>query len=216
MPDTSYVFMGDFVDRGYYSLETFTRLLTLKAKYPDRIFLLRGNHETRQITQVYGFYGARISHPPRPAVVVRVTRRGAARRERRSALTAVAVLGPRSCFCADECQNKYGNPNAWRYCTEVFDLLAVAAQIDGKTFCVHGGLSPDVTMLDQVRLIDRNQEIPHEGAFCDLVWSDPDDLETWAMSPRGAGYLFGAKVTDEVCRPPRKSGCFLVVGGWVG
>jgi len=156
IPDRNYIFMGDFVDRGYYSLETFTFLLALKARYPDKITLLRGNHESRQITQVYGFY--------------------------------------------DECQQKYGNANAWKYCTQVFDYLTLAALVDGKVLGVHGGLSPDIRTLDQIRTIPRNQEIPHEGAFCDLMWSDPEDIETWQVSPRGAGWLFGSKVTDEFCR----------------
>jgi serine/threonine-protein phosphatase 6 catalytic subunit len=141
------------VDRGHNSVETFTLLLCLKARYPDRITLLRGNHECRQITQVYGFY--------------------------------------------EECVRKYGNANPWKYCTDVFDYLNLAAIIDGRVLCVHGGLSPELRTLDQIRTIERQQEIPHEGSFCDLMWSDPEDIETWAMSPRGAGYLFGAKVTQE-------------------
>ncbi|KAL4664490.1 hypothetical protein H8959_000046 [Pygathrix nigripes] len=100
-------------------------------------------------------------------------------------------------FGIDECQTKYGNANAWRYCTKVFDMLTVAALIDEQILCVHGGLSPDIKTLDQIRTIERNQEIPHKGAFCDLVWSDPEDVDTWAISPRGAGWLFGAKVTNE-------------------
>ncbi|CAI5520518.1 unnamed protein product, partial [Closterium sp. Naga37s-1] len=50
----------------------------------------------------------------------------------------------------DECQRKYGNANAWRYCTDVFDFLGISAIIDGRVLCVHGGLSPDVRTLDQV------------------------------------------------------------------
>ena len=149
----NYIFLGDFVDRGYFSLETLTLLLCLKARYPDRITLVRGNHESRQITQVYGFY--------------------------------------------EECQQKYGNASVWKACCQVFDFLVLGAVVDGKVLCVHGGLSPEIRTLDQIRVIARAQEIPHEGAFCDLVWSDPEDVGTWAVSPRGAGWLFGNKVATE-------------------
>jgi hypothetical protein len=57
---------------------------------------------------------------------------------------------------------------------DVFDYLSLSAVVDDKVFCVHGGLSPMITTLDQVRTIDRKQEVPHEGAMCDLLWSDPE------------------------------------------
>lgn len=123
------------------------------TSYPDRVTLIRGNHESRQITQVYGFY--------------------------------------------EECNQKYGNASVWKACCQVFDFLILGAVIDGKILCLHGGLSPEIRTVDQIRVIARAQEIPHEGAFCDLVWSDPEDIGTWGLSPRGAGWLFGDKVARE-------------------
>jgi diadenosine tetraphosphatase ApaH/serine/threonine PP2A family protein phosphatase len=64
----------------------------------------------------------------------------------------------------------------------------------GAVLCVHGGLSPLIDSIDKIRLLDRKQEVPHEGAMCDLLWSDPDEIEGWGLSPRGAGFLFGADI----------------------
>ncbi|OJT12258.1 Serine/threonine-protein phosphatase 6 catalytic subunit [Trametes pubescens] len=151
VPETSYIFMARMYS--FSELGRTAQTLDRVTLYPDKVTLLRGNHESRQITQVYGFY--------------------------------------------DECQQKYGSALVWKACCSVFDYLNLAAIIDGETLCVHGGLSPDIRTLDQIRVLSRAQEIPHEGAFCDLMWSDPDEVENWAVSPRGAGWLFGGSVTRE-------------------
>ena len=66
-----------------------------------------------------------------------------------------------------------------------------------QIFCLHGGLSPTLDTLDHIRALDRVQEVPHEGPMCDLLWSDPEDVEGWGLSPRGAGYLFGGEVVTQ-------------------
>jgi serine/threonine-protein phosphatase 4 catalytic subunit len=155
-PETNFLFLGDYVDRGYNSIETILTFLILKIKYSDRITLLRGNHESKFISQTYGLY--------------------------------------------DECMRKYNSINIWHYLCEVFDTIPLAAIIDNKLFCIHGGLSPNLNYIDDIININRFTDIPHKGTFSDLLWSDPDnEIKGFKMSPRGAGYLFGEDVVKKFC-----------------
>jgi len=155
LPDTNYLFLGDYVDRGYHSLEVVSLLLCYKARWPHRITLLRGNHESRSVNQVYGFYS--------------------------------------------ECYKKYGKADAWNAVNMVFDYLPLAALIDNKIFCVHGGISPYTTTIDDVRTVDRYQDVPSEGAMADMLWSDPGEVNGFVQSMRGCGFQWGPDISKKFC-----------------
>ncbi|KAF1928155.1 Metallo-dependent phosphatase [Didymella exigua CBS 183.55] len=247
VPDTNYLFMGDFVDRGFYSLESFLLLLCLKVRYPDRITLIRGNHESRQITTVYGFYdeclrkygsanvwryccdvfdylalaalvtGAATSLEPTDGPVASNSNAdslpGLGQDIEIETLNAAGEIMYRYARSGDE-QGSVSGASAHMGSSSPASAptpptpanvgapgTAASASANGSSrndtgaiLCVHGGLSPLIDSIDKIRLLDRKQEVPHEGAMCDLLWSDPDEIDGWGLSPRGAGFLFGADI----------------------
>ncbi|CDO93308.1 unnamed protein product [Kluyveromyces dobzhanskii CBS 2104] len=154
-PETNYLFLGDYVDRGKQSLETILLLLCYKVKYPDNFFMLRGNHESANVTKMYGFY--------------------------------------------DECKRRLST-KSWKMFVDVFNTLPFAAIIQDKIFCVHGGISPQLTNLKQVTKIQRPTDIPDDGLLTDLLWSDPDSsIKDWSLNDRGVSYTFSKKNIADFC-----------------
>ena len=219
--------VGDFVDRGFYSLESFLLLLCLKVRYPDRMTLIRGNHESRQITTVYGFYDECIrkygsanvwryccdvfDYLALGAIVLGASHTLSPGSEPLPEDTEIEVCDqngssmsrfprqmqqdgsqeqPRSPSSGTAAGDKTGPPGSG---ASGFSNGSIG-NAAGAVLCVHGGLSPLIDSIDKIRLIDRKQEVPHEGAMCDLLWSDPDEIDGWGLSPRGAGFLFGADI----------------------
>jgi len=109
----------------------------------------------------------------------------------------------------DECKRRY-NVKLWRVFTDCFNCLPIAALIDEKILCMHGGLSPDLKTMEQIRRIVRPTDVPDNGLICDLLWSDPDQEVTgWNESDRGVSYTFGSDIVagflkkhdlDLICR----------------
>ena len=150
----NYLFLGDYVDRGIYGLEVMILLMSIKLSYPQRCVLLRGNHESRSMTENFTF--------------------------RSEILEAY-----------DE--------QVYEMFLDVFNALPLACIIDEKYLAMHGGISPDISKIEEINQIDRFQEVPLEGVFCDLLWSDPmkdEDAKRGTFhknSERDCSYYFGKK-----------------------
>ncbi|URE21014.1 serine threonine-protein phosphatase [Musa troglodytarum] len=109
----------------------------------------------------------------------------------------------------DECKRRY-YVQLWRVFTDCFNCLPAAALVEDKILCMHGGLSPRLTNLNQIRNIARPADVPDTGLLCDLLWSDPDEnIQGWGENDRGVSCTFGPDVVtrflqkhdiDLVCR----------------
>ncbi|UJR11517.1 hypothetical protein I4U23_015698 [Adineta vaga] len=152
-PESNYLFLGNYVNHGKQSLETICLLLAYKIKYPDNIFLLRGNHECASLARIHGFY--------------------------------------------DDCKRRY-NIKLWKKFINCFNCLPAAAIINNQMFCCHGGLSPELTNLDQIMRIQRPTDVPDTGLLCDLLWSSPDnDVTGWYDEGESVSFIFGANVVNK-------------------
>lgn len=198
------------------SLETICLLLAYKIKYPENFFLLRGNHECASINRIYGFYDECTFFPlacfPEggslkiPSVVSVLC----------AFLAAPLLVGrhahpcyppppwPHGAFARSNARlapptgKRRYNIKLWKTFTDNFNCLPVAAIIDEKIFCMHGGLSPDLQSMEQIRRIMRPTDVPDTGLLCDLLWSDPDkDLSGWGENDRGVSFTFGGEVVQK-------------------
>lgn len=97
----------------------------------------------------------------------------------------------------DECKRRC-NVKIWKTFIDTFNTLPIAAIVAAKIFCVHGGLSPALSHMDDIRNIARPTDVPDYGLLNDLLWSDPADMEQdWEANERGVSYCFGKKVITD-------------------
>ncbi|KAF3938066.1 hypothetical protein ABW19_dt0203445 [Dactylella cylindrospora] len=191
-PDTNYLFMGDFVDRGFYSLESFLLLLCLKVRYPDRITLIRGNHESRQITTVYGFYDECIRKYGSANVwryccdVFDYLALGAL------VIGAGSSVQPTRSIDGEDADTKIREAED-EVEIEVIGLGGVVTRQMSRR---------DAGMINSANLTPSN--LPHlasSGPAGSLLTGVPGtavgEIDGWGLSPRGAGFLFGADIVKQ-------------------
>jgi serine/threonine-protein phosphatase PP1 catalytic subunit len=100
----------------------------------------------------------------------------------------------------DECKRRY-SIRLWKTFTDCFNCLPVSAVCDDKILCMHGGLSPELSSLDQIKRVVRPTDVPDTGLLCDLLWSDPEkEISGWGENDRGVSFTFGPDVVQGFLR----------------
>ena len=109
----------------------------------------------------------------------------------------------------DECKRRHGI-KLWKIFTDCFNCLPIAALVDEKILCMHGGLSPELNKILTINNIVRPTDVPDTGLLCDLLWSDPDkEVTDWGDNDRGVSFTFGEDIVrkfnnkneiDLICR----------------
>lgn len=155
-PLNRFLFLGDYVDRGQYSVEIIALLFAFQAKYPQHMYLIRGNHEFERVNSTYGF--------------------------KHEVETLYKEEGPRLYELINDC----------------FNYMPLAALISNQIFCVHGGISPQISSWRQLKMIKRPIISYDNNIASDLTWSDPDaDTKEYFRSTRGNGVTFGKKAVVD-------------------
>ncbi|XP_048637062.1 serine/threonine-protein phosphatase BSL1 homolog [Brassica napus] len=191
-----YLFLGDYVDRGKHSLETIILLLALKVEYPKNIHLIRGNHEAEATNTVYGFLDECIER------IVRVCQ-------------SVHRIYIFYLFLANEVMIIFFSVNhqecndgnrAFKLINDLFSHLPLAALIEKKIFCVHGGIGSSVFTMEQITNIKRPVDMDCEYNYKvvkDLLWSDPtahDSILGIGVNERGSHIVsFGPDRVNAFC-----------------
>lgn len=105
----------------------------------------------------------------------------------------------------DECKRRYSF-KLWRTFMTLFDNMPVAALINNRILCMHGGLSPHLNEFVDIEKLKKPSKIPSKGLMCDLLWSDPArnnscvvgntevNANGWGDNDRGTSYVFNEKV----------------------
>lgn len=100
----------------------------------------------------------------------------------------------------EECKRRC-SIKLWKKFCDVFNCMPVCACIEDAVLCMHGGLSPSLSSMDQIRKLVRPTEVPDVGLMCDLLWADPDpNVRQWTTNSRGVSVVFGPDIVQGFVR----------------